>query len=157
MARIKRDDWVALLRKLWLFDRCSTRELIQLASLMTLVGVPAGTVMAHEGETGNECFVIVDGTASITRANRELGTLGPGTFFGEMALLDGGPRVTTATAVTPMTLLVMTRGEFERLIQSAMPSVARKMILVLSARLRQVDIRLAPNTTQKAAALPPGV
>lgn len=157
MARIKRDDRIALLRKLWLFDRCSTRELIQLASLMTPIGVPAGEVMAREGETGDECFVIVDGTAKVTRANQELGTLGPGTFFGEMALLDGGPRVATATAVTPMKLLVMTRGEFERLIRSAMASVALKMVLVLAQRLRQVDIRLAPNAAQQAAALPPEV
>jgi CRP-like cAMP-binding protein len=135
------------LRGVWLFSQCSKRELDTLARITTPVGVPAGHVLAREGETGGEFTVIVAGTATVTLGGHVIGRLTPGTFFGEMALLDGGARVATVTADEPMTLLVIDRRDFDALIGGAMPSVARKMLTVLGQRLREADVRIGARGT----------
>ena len=84
--------------------------------------VAAGKVLAHEGELGHEFFVIETGTAEVTRAGEPVGTLGPGDFFGEMALLEAERRNATVTATSPMTLIVMTRSSF-RAIDQSMPHI----------------------------------
>jgi len=84
--------------------------------------VPAGKVLAREGEIGQEFFVIETGTAEVTRAGETVGTLGPGDFFGEMALLEEERRTATVTALSPMTLIVMTRSSF-RALDASMPSI----------------------------------
>ena len=71
-------------------------------------------------------------------------TIGPGGFFGEMALLDGGPRVATVTAKTDMRLLSLSRGEFTTLLADV-PSVSRKMLEAVGARLRLADAQLHPS------------
>jgi CRP-like cAMP-binding protein len=140
--RLGRDKRIELLRSVWLFSRCTTRELAKVASITTLVDRPAGTVLTREGAAGEEFFVVVAGKGSVTRRGESIGQLGPGAFFGEMALLDRAPRVATVVADEDMTLLVMSAHEFDRLIDEAMPSVARKMLRVLGERLRNVDTRL---------------
>ncbi len=142
-STVKKHDRVELLRSVALFSGCSTKELGRIATLTTPVVVDTGHVLAREGEPGREFFVIVDGTAVATIEGAQIGTLGPGLFFGEMALLDGGPRVATVTARSPMVLLVLNRAEFNQLIEAAMPSVARKMLTVLGQRLRDSDVRSA--------------
>src|SRR5689334_18507407 len=108
-VRVTRRQQVERLRSVWLFSQCSARELSTLARITTPLSVPAGHVLAREGDKGGEFAVIVDGTATVTRAGQTIGTLRTGTFFGEMALLDGGPRVATVVSDTAMTLLVMSR------------------------------------------------
>ena len=71
-------------------------------------------------------------------------TIGPGGFFGEMALLDGGPGVATVTAKTDMRLLSLSRGEFTTLLADV-PSVSRKMLEAVGARLRLADAQLHPS------------
>src|SRR4051812_47372019 len=109
MERITRQQQVRRLAAVWLFAECSKHELSMLARITTPVSVAAGHVLAREGDAGGEFAVIVDGTASVTRAGQPIGRLEAGTFFGEMALLDGGARVATVTAETPMMLLVIGR------------------------------------------------
>jgi CubicO group peptidase (beta-lactamase class C family) len=77
----------------------------------------------------------------------------PGQFFGEMALLDRGPRVATVVATSPMLLLVLSGGEFEELIGKAIPSVSRRMLQVLGGRLREADERLADRESPRLAGL----
>ena len=98
--------------------------------------------MAREGETGETFFVIASGRASVSIAGTPVGELGPGGFFGEMALLDGGPRIATVTATTPMELVVVLRSDFQALLTSA-PSVALRMLAALGGRLRLLDRQLA--------------
>lgn len=86
------------------------------------VDVPAGKALATEGEIGHEFFVIESGNAEVTRAGEKVGTLGPGDFFGEMALLEEDRRTATVTALSPMTLVVMTRSSF-RAMDASMPSI----------------------------------
>ncbi|MGO9875519.1 MAG: Crp/Fnr family transcriptional regulator [Acidimicrobiia bacterium] len=140
---MKRDLRIELLRNVWLFERCTKRELDALAKLATQVDLPAGKVLATQGERGQEFFVIVSGRVQATRKNVVIGTLGPGSFFGEMALLERLPRVATVTTTEPTSVLVLTSLAFDELVAS-MPSVDRKMLIVLANRLREVEDRYVP-------------
>ena len=136
--RLRRSDKVDLLRRTALFAACSNTELARIASLTTEHNVAAGHVLMKTGEPGLEFFVIVEGKAKASRKGVELASLGPGSFFGELALLDGGERTADVTAETDMRLLVLSRREFSTLFLSV-PSVARKMMGELGARLRKAD------------------
>ncbi len=127
-----------LLRAVGLFSLCSQRELRSAAALTTPVQAPEGEVLVREGKPGSELFVIVSGTARVTLRGRELATLYPGDTFGEMALLDHGPRAATVTAATPMNLYVLDRREFATLLQDA-PTIGRKILRSLAGRLREVQ------------------
>ncbi|HVL81664.1 MAG TPA: cyclic nucleotide-binding domain-containing protein, partial [Actinomycetota bacterium] len=103
-----------------------------------LVEVPAGTVLTREGSPGREAFVIAEGRASVTLDGRAMAELGPGAFFGEMALLDRGPRSATVEALTPMTLFVLDARSFSSLLAET-PSVVRKMLQTVAVRLRAYE------------------
>jgi CRP/FNR family cyclic AMP-dependent transcriptional regulator len=103
------------------------------------VVVPAGKVLVSEGDTGNQFFVIMSGTAKLTRRGRKIATLGPGDSFGELALLDKHPRNATAIAETPMELVVIGQREFAGLIDDV-PGFARKLLAAMAARLRAADM-----------------
>ena len=83
-----------------------------------------GDALTRQGDEGSEFFVIVDGDASAAVDGDEVGTIGPGGFFGEMALIDGGERVATVTATSPMQLLVLDRHDFNEMLELAMPQIA---------------------------------
>jgi CRP-like cAMP-binding protein len=127
-----------MLAKVLLFQGCDRKELQQIASLATEVEVSSGKVLAKEGQPGREFYVILDGKASVSIGGREVTTLGPGDFFGEMALLDQGPRVATVTAVEPMEVAVLDPREFSTLIEEH-PGVAHKILKVLAQRLRESE------------------
>jgi CRP-like cAMP-binding protein len=118
-----------------LFRGCPEGELAAVARMTTPADVAPGRVLCQHGTRGHEAFVIVAGEAVATISGTEIARLGPGSFAGEMALLDGGPRTATVTAATPMTLLVATEPEFRQLLVDA-PTVARRMLVALSGRLR---------------------
>ncbi len=136
--RVDKTQRLALLRAVNLFSSCTHRELTRIESLTTLIDVPAGTVLTEQGAPGEEFFVVVEGTATVSRNGRTLATLEPGSFFGEMALLDGGDRTATVVADTDMGLLVLSRREFKSL-QLTVPSVAFKLLTEMGARLRSTD------------------
>ena len=125
-----------------LFRGCPEAELAAVARVTTPAEVTAGRMLCREGALGHEAFVIVAGEAAATVGGEEVARLGPGSFVGEMALLDGGPRTATVTAVTPMTVLVATEPEFRQLLIDA-PTVARRMLVALSGRLRLASRRSA--------------
>jgi CRP/FNR family transcriptional regulator, cyclic AMP receptor protein len=127
----------------WLFEQCSQRELDLLQRAVTLLDVPAGRALAEQGALGREFVVIVDGTAAVTRDGTQLAVLGPGSFFGEMSLLDGQPRAATVTTLEPTTVLVLGGAEFGAVVKT-MPSVDRKMLSVLAARLRDIEAKYVP-------------
>lgn len=141
----------ALLRQVWLFEQCSSRELAQLDSVMTEVDVPAGRELACQGADGREFVVLVDGKAEVTRDGSHLATLGPGDFFGEMSLLDKRPRTATVTTTDASRVLVMTVSAFNALVRT-MPSVTHKMLVVLAGRLRDVEARYVPAREHRSTA-----
>ena len=123
------------LQHLPLFSDLSKRERKRLAPLIDEVEVEAGRALVAEGELGYELFVIEDGTAAISRDGAPVGTLGPGDFFGEIALLDQDRRRTaTVRATSPMRLAVL-QGHDVRVIEREMPAVARKISAAIEARV----------------------
>jgi|SRR5215207_4475035 len=138
LARRSRDAKMNRLREVSLFSVCSKRELARIASLADEIDVPEGRVLTRQGEPGREFFVIVDGRARVSVRGRRSRTLGPGSGFGEMSLLDQGPRSATVTAQTEMQLLVLDSRGFSSLI-TEVPSVAMKMFRAMARRLREAE------------------
>jgi len=126
---------VELLSKVPLFSELTKKELGSYASAAKEVRHKPGDVLAREGESGVGFFLIVDGTAAVTVAGKPRAKVGPGDFFGEISLLDGGPRTATVTAETPMRLIGITQWVFRRMVEQS-PSVAMKMLKVMSSRRR---------------------
>lgn len=133
-----KDAKVRLLAGVDLFGGCSKSELSRIAALVDEIDVPAGKELTREGESGWEFFVIADGNAKATRNGRRIASFGPGSFFGEMALLDQGPRSATVSAETDMQLLVLTSRGFFTLVDDT-PSVARKVLAGMAERLRAAE------------------
>jgi len=131
---LRRDAKTELLKKVPLFADCSKGELRQLARIADEVDIREGTVMTREGRTGREFFVIEDGTVRVARDGRKLADLGPGSWFGEIALLTRTPRTATATATSAVRALVITDRDFRKLIQEA-PSIAVKVLDSVAERL----------------------
>jgi CRP/FNR family cyclic AMP-dependent transcriptional regulator len=129
------------LSNIWLFAACSARDLRKVRQSLDEISVEAGEVLCEEGTTGHEFFLIVKGTAAVRRKGRKVVTLGPGKWFGELALLDRGPRSATIEAETDMELLVLEQRHFLGLLDT-MPTLGRKMLGALAKRLREAD-RLA--------------
>ena len=100
--------------------------------------MPAGKRLATAGDSGYELFVIVDGQAVAKSARGRAVRLGPGEFFGDMSLVDGGPRSATVEAATRMRLLVVGRREFGQLLAAA-PPLGLKIMSVLSRRVRDAE------------------
>lgn len=123
------------LRAIDAFSECSTEELARIDSLMTPARIPAGRIIMTEGRPGLEFVAIQEGTATVTRAGRTLGVLGPGDIVGEMALIDEQlqARTATVTADTDITALVMNAGEFTSLLRES-PSVRDKILRTKALR-----------------------
>jgi len=132
------DQKINLLKKVWLFSACSDKELKRVASLADQIDTDEGYVLTKEGRPGVEFFVIAQGKAKVAIRNKKIATLGAGDFFGEMALLDQGPRAATVTAETPMSLLVLDARSFATLLDST-PTVSRKILKGVAQRLRAVE------------------
>jgi CRP/FNR family transcriptional regulator, cyclic AMP receptor protein len=98
------------------------------------VDVPAGKVLAEEGRLAYEFFAIKDGTADVSLDQRQVATLGPGDFFGEIGLLAGDRRVATVVATSPMSLVVLTGSQL-RAIDSRMPGVAERIRSAMAQRI----------------------
>jgi CRP-like cAMP-binding protein len=119
---------------------------------------PRGTVLFREGDPGTEMFVVHRGQVriSIDAAGKEtiLSTLGPGEFFGEMAILSGKPRSATATCVEETKLVVVDARTFEAMLR-ANGEIAARMIRKLAERLEQANDRienlLLPEPTMRVA------
>ena len=107
-----------------------------------------------EGQPGDDFFVVVDGTAEATVGGDPLGELGPGSFFGEMALIDGGDRSATVRAKTPMSLLVLGRHDFNEMLSNAMPHIAPKLMQCMGQRIRELSVR-AGDPLPSASLTPP--
>ena len=121
-----------------LFTACNGHERRNISSLGTTVRVDAGTTLTPEGRPGREFFVVRDGEAVCTVRGSKRAQFNDGDFFGEMALLDGGPRTATVTAETTMNLVVYSLPEFRTMLDTS-PSVRKHLLVAMSRRLRAVD------------------
>jgi CRP-like cAMP-binding protein len=128
------------LQSIWLFSGCTASELRKIRGSLDEVEVPKGKVLVEEGRVGLECFLIVSGTATVTRNGKKVATLGPGSHFGELALLDRRPRSATVVSDTDMDVLVLSQRQFNSVIE-AVPSISRKLLAAMAGRLREADAK----------------
>jgi CRP/FNR family cyclic AMP-dependent transcriptional regulator len=135
---VAQDEIVAELAGVPLFSACSKRELALIARAAKEVSHKAGKVIAREGERGIGLFLILEGKASVTIGGKSKANLGPGDFFGEIALLDGGPRTATVTATTDVRLAGITEWVFHGLLREH-PSIALKTLESMAGRLRSAS------------------
>ena len=121
-----------------MFTACTRRELQAISKLTTQQTVAAGKELTREGEGGSEFAIILEGSAVATRKGREIARLGPGDYYGEIALLDPGVRTATVTAETPMTLAVLTPAEFSQALDEV-PALAHKIMRGLARRIHELS------------------
>ena len=126
------------LAKVPIFSGCSKRELAVIARASKEVSHRQDTVIAREGERGIGLFLILEGECRVSIGGKTKAKLGPGDFFGEVALLDGGPRTATVTALTPVRLVGITGWVFRGLLMEH-PSIALKTLEGVAGRLRTVS------------------
>jgi CRP/FNR family transcriptional regulator, cyclic AMP receptor protein len=133
-----RSQKVEVLKGIPLFSYLSKKQLEEVARHADELEVEAGRVLAEEGSQGRDLFVIVSGTATISRQGETIATLRPGDFVGEMSLLDGKPRSATVVADEPMALLVIMAREFEPLLLH-IPELGVRLLRAMAQRLRAAD------------------
>lgn len=139
MAR--RESYLDHLASVPLFSACSRRELGKIAKAGDELTVDDGHVLVRQGDAGRECFVVIEGKATVKRGTRKVATLGAGDCVGEMALLDHGPRTATVVADGPMTLFVLGARQFAGVLEDV-PSLSRKVMGALATRVRELDSKL---------------
>jgi CRP/FNR family transcriptional regulator, cyclic AMP receptor protein len=134
-----------LLRGIPLFEGLSSEQLARVANVTEVRRYPARGVVVTQGEPATELFAVVRGRLKVSSSNADgrdtvLGIMAEGEVFGEVALLDGGLRSATCSAVEPCELLVVSRAQFLELLENT-PGIAVKLLLVLSRRLRRLSQR----------------
>jgi CRP/FNR family transcriptional regulator, cyclic AMP receptor protein len=133
-----RDEKLELLKRIQLFSRLNSRELLRLGELADEVDLPGGRVLMREGERGEEAFVIVSGSAAIERDGRVVANRSAGEILGEIALVDGGPRTATVRLAEDSRLIVLGRKQFQSLMDEY-PDVRLRILETLAQRVRATE------------------
>ncbi len=142
-------DPVAALQRVGLFADMDRRQAEQIARLLKLRPFAKGETVIMEGSGGAAFFLIESGKAAVLKKGVQVATLGPGDCFGELALIDGGPRSATVTAATDLVCYGLTFWEFRPLIERN-SSIAWKLLQALAKRLRDADSGIAPQSDASA-------
>jgi CRP/FNR family transcriptional regulator, cyclic AMP receptor protein len=127
-----------ILRKVPLFAELGDRELERLAQHFRERTFPEGSAVTTEGGPGVGFFIIADGNATVSVGGEERATLGPGDFFGEIALVDEGTRSATIIAATDLRCYGLTAWEFRPFVEEH-PQVAWPLLKTLARRLREAQ------------------
>jgi CRP/FNR family cyclic AMP-dependent transcriptional regulator len=139
MARIPKQV-IQHFRNVPLFAGVSERGLRALVAAADEITEPAGKVLVREGEHSRDLFVLTAGSVTVTRKGRRLNTLREGDFFGEIALLSGGPRTATVTAETDVSVMILSPGQFTVVLDNE-PRIMQAVLHALGERLRPLDER----------------
>jgi CRP/FNR family cyclic AMP-dependent transcriptional regulator len=124
-----------MLKNVPLFSGLDKRELQQVASSMRERRFKAGDTITEEGAGGAGFFVVQEGEADVTVEGEPRATVGPGDYFGEIALLNDSPRTATMTARTDMVCYGMTPWDFKPLVESN-SAIAWKLLTAMADKLR---------------------
>jgi CRP/FNR family cyclic AMP-dependent transcriptional regulator len=139
-AGIRRPE-IDLLARVPLFAGLSRAHRRRVAALAEDAAYNAGRVIVRRDDPGKAFYVIVDGLAKVVKGKivtaRAEAELGPGDFFGELALLDGGRRAATVVAATPMRAIRIQRSSFRRLLREE-PDLALKVLEGMAGRTRKI-------------------
>jgi CRP/FNR family cyclic AMP-dependent transcriptional regulator len=135
MEHGRTEEW---LQRVPLFRGLSKKQLRLVSSLATRLDEPAGTVLTKEGRTGHEFVIVLDGEIEIRKGDRVVATRGPGSYVGEIALLDNRPRTATVVAKTPVVIEVIGRREFRGLLAET-PELADEIMATVAQRLAELE------------------
>lgn len=130
--------YIESLRNVPLFAGCTGKELDRIARSGDEVMMAAGTLLADQGQTGREAFIVLDGSVTVKRNGRKVATLGPGAIVGELSLLDHGPRTATVTCDTNCSLFVIAQRQFLGVLDDV-PTLGHKLLATLAGRIRELD------------------
>jgi CRP-like cAMP-binding protein len=123
----------ARLKDVPFFNALTHKELAFVAQQTDELDVKAGKVLAKEGDLGREFFVVESGTAEVTKDGEHIAEMGPGDFFGEIALIAEERRTATVTATSDMLVIVMSRASF-RAIDRMLPEVHARVAKAIEDR-----------------------
>jgi CRP-like cAMP-binding protein len=131
---LSKNEKVELLKRIPLFAECTKAELIEVAISSDEREAAEGDRLTEEGRRGREFFILVEGAVAVRRGERKLADLGPGDWFGEIAILTYKPRTATVTATSPVRLLVISDRAFRRVVETT-PWIALKVLRSVAGRL----------------------
>jgi CRP-like cAMP-binding protein len=129
---------LAYLQQVPTFGACTQPELEHLLGLAEMRSVEAGTELLHEGDIGDEFFLVAQGDVAVDRHGRRLAQLGPGSFFGELALFDEAPRNATVSATSSAAFAVFNRERFRAALDD-LPALRDSLLRGMARRLHQLD------------------
>ena len=152
---------VELLRRVPLFSELSGSELERVAQVAVPRSFPTDTRIFHEGDPGDACYIVRDGSCRVTREHPDgraitLATLGPGAIFGEHAMLDGESRSASVETTESTELLALPARDMRGLIRSH-PEMAEKLVIALTRRLREANERITRQSFQTVPSRVAGV
>ena len=127
-----------LLAQVPLFEGLSRRHLKQIAERADEISFREKETIVEAGQPGGTFFIIVEGEVRVVRGDRTIARAGPGEFFGEISLLDGGPRTASVIADTPVVAIRLFKASFDRVVREE-PRVAGKILAVVARRLREAE------------------
>jgi CRP/FNR family transcriptional regulator, cyclic AMP receptor protein len=133
---------IEALERIQLFSGLAPADLVRLADGLRTRRFRRGEVLFHQGDPGDSLFIVSAGAVKIVLPSEEgdeaiLTTIGPGAFFGELALLDDAPRSATAVAMEPTETFVLRREAFRALIDTS-PPARDALLAALAAELRRL-------------------
>jgi cAMP-dependent protein kinase regulator len=133
-----RGVYLMYLAQVPMFSTCTTQDLEEVANLATPRHADPGDDIVHEGDAGDEFFVLASGNAIVRRGGDVVATLDAGAYFGELALFDPAPRNATVTATTKVTTIVLTRDAFRQVLGDSL-AIREAILRGMARRLHEVD------------------
>jgi len=136
----QRDDLISHLGEVPLFSRCSRHDLQTVTRHVEVLDLHAGAQVIAQGQAGDAFYVLLGGSAVVRRNGRKVGELGPGDYFGELAVLDPAPRNADVVALTDVRVARLDAASFRAMLRSV-PAMNERLLAGLSRRIRDADRR----------------
>jgi CRP-like cAMP-binding protein len=133
--------YLMYLAKVPMFASCSQHVIERVGELSEPVSIDGGTDVIRQGEPGDSFFVLVEGDAAVVRDDDVVATLGPGDYFGELALFDDAPRNATVTAANACVLAKLSRDHFRTALDEV-SGLRDALLHGMAHRLHELDARV---------------
>ena len=137
MARVQ-DQKLEMLARVPLLSGLTAADIAKVGRITDEIDLPAGKAVVRQGAFASEFYIILEGTVAIEKDGKALGTLGPGEFFGELAMLANIPRTATGTCVTDCRFLILDARSFNQLLADY-PKIQHKVLHTLAQRVALLE------------------